>query len=509
MFLRFKRENSKLRKQLKVQAKQLKVQAKQLKEQAEQIKEQAEQIKEQAEQLKAQAIIIDELKAQITELISKLAKNSNNSHKPPTSDNLSDRKQDKKIKKTKGKKSSGGQKNHKGVTLKISSEVDEKIVYSPEVCDICGDSLIKEPIESINEKFRQEVDIAIKKLIKNHHIAYKICPKCKVKIKGQYPIGINSAVQYSNNVQVISAYMSVFQMIPSKRLKGTFKDLFKLVISEGSIYNWNTKVASKVKKSVEIIKQNLLDSDLIHIDETGCYIEDARYWAYVFSNELFTFLDFNKGRSKKALNEIGFLPEYNGKIVTDYYSMYQTYSDNIENYFCNAHLLRDLTFIEEIEKREWAKKMKTILLEIKNLSENQTLLYPFQRYILSKRYDIIIENGLKEEEPYLEKLVQSKSKQGRKKQTKSKNILDRMKKQKRGILGFAYYLNVPFTNNLAERDLRFLKVKQKISNLFRSKIAAKEYFQIASFISTAKKQNLPVWESLYKVMMDQEIIFMN
>ena len=84
-----------------------------------------------------------------------------------------------------------------------------------------------------------------------------------------------------------------------------------------------------------------------------------------------------------------------------------------------------------------------------------------------------------------------------------------MKKQKRGILGFAYYLNVPFTNNLAERDLRFLKVKQKISNLFRSKIAAKEYFQIASFISTAKKQNLPVWESLYKVMMDQEIIFMN
>ena len=495
MFLLLRRENSKLKKQLKVQEEQLKVQA--------------EQLKVQEEQLKVQAIIIEELKEQITELTAKLAKNSNNSHKPPTSDNLSDRKQGKKNKKTKGKKSSGGQKDHKGVTLQISSEVDEKIIHSPEACDICGESLTKESIESVNEKFRQEVDLAIKKVIRNHHIAYKICPKCKVKIKGQYPVGINSAVQYSNNIQVISAYLSIFQMIPSNRLIGTFEDIFSLKLSEGSIYNWNKKVASKVKKTVDVIKQNLLKSDILHVDETGCYIEDARYWAYVFSNQSFTFLDFNKGRSKKALNEIGFLSQYKGDLMSDYYSMYQTYSNYIENYFCNAHLLRDLRFIEEVEKRDWAKKMKILLLEIKNLSENQTLLYPFKRYLLSKKYDIIIENGLKEEEPYLKKLVQSKSKQGRKKQTKSKNILDRMKKQKRGILGFAYYLNVPFTNNLAERDLRFLKVKQKISNLFRSKIAAKEYFQIASFISTMRKQNLPVLESLYKVMMDKEVVFMN
>jgi len=481
MFLQLRRENSKLKKQLKVQA----------------------------EQLKAQEIIINELKIQITDLTSKLAKNSNNSHKPPTSDNLSDRKQGKKNKNTKGKKSSGGQKDHKGVTLQISSEVDEKIIHSPEACDICGESLIKESIESTNEKFRQEVDIAIEKLIRNHHIAYKICPKCKVKIKGQYPVGINSAVQYSNNIKVISAYLSIFQMIPSNRLTGTFEDIFSLKLSEGSIYNWNKKVASKVKETVDVIKQNLLKGDILHVDETGCYIEDARYWAYVFSNQFFTFLDFNKGRSKKALNEIGFLSQYKGDVMSDYYSMYQTYSNYIENYFCNAHLLRDLRFIEEVEKRDWAEKMKILLLEIKNLSENQTLLFPFQRYLLSKKYDILIEDGLKEEEPYLKKIIQSKSKQGRKKQTKSKNILDRMKKQKRGILGFAYYLNVPFTNNLAERDLRFLKVKQKISNLFRSKIAAKEYFQIASFISTMKKQNLPVWESLYKVMMDKEIVFMN
>jgi transposase len=258
-----------------------------------------------------------------------------------------------------------------------------------------------------------------------------------------------------------------------------------------------------------------LKSDLIHADETGLYCENGRYWCFVFSNTKFTYLDINKSRSKKALDEIGILNNYTGNLETDFYAMYRKYPD-IKNYFCNAHLLRELTFIHEIEGKYWGKRFMNTLLKLKSLDRTQNNFISQRDDLISSlktiiKYNLEIETRLQEEnlrnleEERVKKRL--KKKIGKKAQTPANNLLNRLNKYLDGYLGFTYNIVIPFTNNQGERDLRFIKVQQKISGTFRTLNGAKNFLKRASLISTFKKQKLNVLESLQDLLLGKTIAF--
>ena len=249
----------------------------------------------------------------------------------------------------------------------------------------------------------------------------------------------------------------------------------------------------------------LQESNLMHADETGLYCNGKLHYAYVFSNKNLSYFNINKSRSKKALDEIELLDNFNGNLVTDFYAMYRKYP-NITNYFCNAHLLRELTFIHEIDGKYWAKDLMDILLKLKNLNRNDKNFHSErERYI--KLFDKIIKDNLKKETELQKNNKGSKEKKSKGKvaQTKSKNLLDRLKEYKDGYLGFVLKDNIPFTNNQAERDFRFIKVQQKISGTFRSFEGAENFLKISSIISTIKKQNLNVLTTLNNILLSKDI----
>ncbi len=474
-------------------------QAKVIEEQAKTIEKQAVIIKEQAKRIEALEFEVKSLKAQ-------LSKNSNNSSIPPSKNKFGTRHRNNNKKDSKNNKKVGGQEGHKGKNLQISDEVTEKKVHLPDNCEKCGEPLKDVDIKELREKFRQEVELKIQKIIINHYLGEKICPKCGFKNIGKYPSNIKSSVQYGDIVKSFASYLSSAQLIPYARLAKTFSDLFIINLSAGSLFNFNKLMADKSKPVLEDVKTNLQNSNVIHVDETGFKVENHRSWCFVFSNEFFTFLDFNKGRSYDALREIGILNDYNGNIITDFWPIYRKF-ENITNSFCNAHLLRELAFVSEIEKRTWADEISNILSTLNNMSKDKSSLYIIKRYLLIRKFDKIIKNALISEIPFLEKIP--KPNRGRKKQTASKNLLDRLQKYKDGYLRFAFDNNIPFTNNQAERDFRFIKAQQKISGTFRTTEGAKNFLQISSLISTFKKQNIPVLEALKDMLQDKKIVFEN
>jgi len=452
-----------------------------------------------------------ELKAEIKKLKGENSKDSNNSSKPPSSNKFGSRHRNNK---KKSNRKVGGQAKHKGNNLNRSETSDADIIHSPDYCINCGIDLSKTDLSGYQEKYRQEIDIVVQKYIKNHHLGYKVCPKCGKVIYGKYPSHIKSNLQYGTTLRSFSSYLSTVQLIPYHRLSKLFDDLFNIPLSSASIYNFNTKVSNNIENTLEDIKSNILRSDLIHADETGLYCNNKRYWGYVFSNKSFTYLDFNKSRSKNALDEFGILNKYTGKLMTDFYAMYRKYP-NIDNYFCNAHLMRELTFLHEIDGKYWAKRFFNILLSLKNLDrkaknykkEKKHLIYLLKSIIktnLSIETRLHEENVKKIEEERLKKDL--KKRRGKFAQTNAKNLLDRLNENLEGYLGFAHNINIPFTNNLAERDFRFIKIQQNISGTFRTEEGVSNFLRIASVISTLKKQNLNILESLKTILLGKKLI---
>jgi len=423
------------------------------------------------------------LRLEISELKSKLNSNSQNSSKPPSSDGY--KKKPAFPKKKKGKQ--GGQIGHKGKTLHQVENPDKTVVCKPESCD-CGHAFSEGEMK-LSEK-RQVFDLPKPKLeVTEYQISKAICPLCGKSHKGVTPENVNAPVQYGNRVKAYAVLLNVHFKLPFKKIQLLFGDLFDYSINESTVYSASHQCYKKLEKTEEIIKSKISENNVVHADETGLRVKGKLHWLHTASSLLFTYLFVHEKRGGKALtSEKSILDKITNWLVHDCWSSYFSF-EKLKHAICGAHILRELEGLIENGQSKWSKVFKTFLMSVYEMPFDERVK---QRQHIESRYNIICDIGEKSEPPP----KKTPGKRGRYKRTKGRNLVERLIRERDGVLAFAFNKEVPFTNNLAERDIRPAKIKQKISNCFRTFTGAEIYARIEGFVSTARKHNCNVFSEL-------------
>ena len=422
------------------------------------------------------------LRAENTELRSRLNLNSINSSKPPSTDGY--KKKPAFPRKKNGKK--GGKKGHTGKTLLQVEKPDIIIEHKPDECS-CGCQLTATPAYLVEK--RQVFDLPEPRLeVTEHQLFETVCPHCQKVNRAQSPQGVNSPVQYGNGVKALTTLLFVCFKLPFKKIRLLFDDLFGYPINESTIYTSNRDCYNKLEATEKIIQEKIINSAVANADETGLRVAGVLHWLHSISTNLFTYLFVHQKRGKKALeSEQSIISHFFGWLVHDCWSSYFNFT-HLKHAVCNAHIVREFQALIETDIK-WAGTFKTLLLNIYQMPFEQRLA---QQKHLEARYDKICKIADSIEPPP----KKPPGKKGKTKRTKGRNLLERMIKHKSAVLAFAFNEHVPFTNNLAERDVRPAKVKQKISGCFRTKEGADTYARIEGYISSARKNQLNIFKEL-------------
>jgi transposase len=446
--------------------------------------------------LQEQGACIAKLEKRIEELANKLAKNSRNSSKPPSSDGYD--KPNPKSQRQKSGRSSGGQPGHKGSTLKQVSHPNKIEEHKVMICTYCGVDLSTQI--SNDEEVRQVFDLpAVEIVVTEHRAQIKHCPCCEKRTRASFPAGVTQSVQYGARLQATTTYLNQYQLLPYKRLQELLSDLFDVNLSQGTLYNILKRGHQHLTTFENEARTILQQSNVVHFDESGVRVKKDRYWLHVASTNDLTYYHINPRRGQTAMDEMDVLPDYQGVAVHDHWASYYRY--DCQHVLCNAHHLRELTFAEEEHQQQWAAKLKACLLGAKKevdeaIKAGCSSLDSARVSYHKQRYNRVLRAGLAEI-PVLPK--DENKKRGKVKQHKVKNLHDRLTNHKKEVLAFIGDFSLPFDNNLAERDVRMVKVKQKISGCFRSEKGAHVFSRIRGYISSVRKQKHNAFQALNDV----------
>ena len=431
---------------------------------------------------------VTHLKERNQELESQQKKDSHNSSKPPSTDGF------KRVTKSQRKKSgrpSGGQKNHKGTTLQRVENPNYTIKHSIDKQCPCGASLDHVKLLAIEK--RQVFDMPTVTIqVTEHQSEIKACPCCGTINTAAFPDAITKATQYGDTVKSKAVYFMHSQLIPLQRTKELFKEIFNCPISEGTLFNWNKEIHAALEEPEQKIIELLLQSPTINADESGISCLGTLHWLHVASTRLLTYYTIHPRRGSDAMD---LFSKYNGTIEHDFWKSY--FNFNCNHGMCNSHLIRELIFVHEQFHQKWAQDLIRLLLRIEKSVERakqlgRESLITRVLHLYQMQYDKIVRRGLK----INPRVLGPPHKRGRKKQTKQKNLVDRLRDYAPEVLAFMYNFDVPFTNNQAEQDIRMIKVKEKISGTFRSTLGSKIFCRVRGYISTARKNGISAFEAI-------------
>ncbi|WP_430883388.1 IS66 family transposase [Fusibacter sp. JL216-2] len=477
------------------------------------INNQTDTINNQTDTINNQTDIINSLIATNAEqaetiktLKESLNKNSNNSSKPPSSDGLKKPKP-KSLRKPSGK-SAGAQKGHKGNGLKLMKTPDETVQHFPKECNNCP---FKKQCDACQvSETRYNIDIIIDTKVTAHQVMTCECSyRNNEVISGVFPESIKGRVQYGDNLKALAVTLNTAGMVGIKRTHDILSAVFNLPISTGTIHSMVTNVSEKLEDTVNLIRDKVKSLDLAHFDETGLRVDKKLHWVHNASNTHFTYLTVEEKRGSIGMDSSGILPEFKGIAIHDFWKPYFTYK-NVDHGICNAHLLRELTgVIENYPEQIWAENMINLLLEMKNLkdtlkNDGYTTLSEYQLKYFNSKYDAIVEEAIKAN-PIPDK---PKGKRGRHKKGKIRALIERFASHKGEVCLFINDFNVPFDNNQAERDVRMIKVKQKVSGTFRTKEGADTFVRIMSYLGTMAKHGINSYTAIKSALKGQSMDFL-
>ncbi|MGG5737455.1 IS66 family transposase [Bacillus cereus group sp. IBL03679] len=354
------------------------------------------------------------------------------------------------------------------------------------------------------EKKRQVFDVPSTKIeVTQYEAERKVCSHCLSFEEGQFSPHVTKSVQYGPRIQALVVYLINYQMISYSRTAAYIRDQFGHTISEGTLVHMNRTFGKRLNIFEEKAKTHLLQSRIVHFDETGVRVNRKLQWIHTMSTKEINLQVTHAKRGREAMNEIGVLPTFSGIAVHDGLAAYSGY-EQCQHVLCNAHLLRDLQGIYEQTAEKWAKDMKELLVDAKQVKEQKEgKLSLWDLLEIEYRYEAILQDGAQCHPHSIEKSTSKK----RSKQSPSQNLLDRFARDKDAILGFLTHADIPFDNNEAERDIRMAKVKQKVSGTFRTEEGARIFCLTRSFIQTAQKQGKPVFHTLEQFIREGSMDF--
>lgn len=454
------------------------------------------------EQLAQREEQIEQLMQRITALEERLEKNSRNSSLPPSSDRFV--RQPKSLRKKSGKKA-GGQPGHPGTSLIWNEAPDEVLVHQVTHCQHCHADL--QGIAAVQIERRQVVDVPKPRvLVQQHQAEQKVCPHCGLPTLASFPAEIRAPVQYGSGIGAIAVYLVQQQLLPWERACEVLSDLLGIEMSQGTLATLIERCAQHLAPVEEQLKTALISASVLHQDETGLYVKGSRRWLHVACTPALTHYAVHAKRGREALDAIGILPAFRGTSVHDGFSSYFLY-ENCSHALCNVHHLRELTFIEEEYKQQWAAEMKGLLLLMKERVEQarsggESRLDPLSRLALQGEYDRLLQEGWRINAP----APRAGPSKGSRKRHPAYNLLNRLQKGREFVLAFLQDFAVPFDNNQAERDVRMVKVQQKVSGSFRSEAGVSAFCRIRSYLSTLRKQGMHLLSALEATLRGQPVL---
>jgi transposase len=453
------------------------------------LKAQIERLQAESSQLHGDNFRLGRRNAELEALV---AKDSHNSSRPPSTDPPW-AKRTRSLRRPSGR-SPGGQTGHQGSTLRLSSRPNRVVEHRPHQCRHCHSSLAAaEVVRHLRQQVFEVVPAKLK--VTEHRLALLRCGQCGQTTQGEFSGAVRSGVQYGSGVKARVLYLQQYQLLPYQRTSEAMRDLFGCRLSAGTVANIVSECADALVETELKIKQKLRRSSVIHSDETGLRINKGLRYVHVASTSHLTHYGAASHRGQTAMDEIDVLPGYRGTCVHDGWLSYKYYT-RCRHALCGVHLLRELTYFEElsVETKAWATALKGLLLEMKGVvervrEEEGQRLVEDELSALTKRYDHLVAEGQQAQPPA--ELPEQVRKQAR-------NLLLRLERRKEEVLLFLRDFTVPFDNNQAERDLRMVKLQQKTSGCFRSEEGARRFCRIRSYVSTMRKQGKGVLHALDK-----------
>jgi len=440
------------------------------------------------------------LEKRLEDLENRLKQNSSNSSRPPSSDAV------RRVppKKAPSGKPKGGQPGHRGHTLEMVSVPDLVVEHAPGHCAACGVDLSGgEVLATVRRQIFELPPIQVE--VTEHRALEKRCAFCGAHTWGTFPEQIQAPVQYGPRLKALVLYLNTYQLLPYERIGQLISDVTGQAISAGTLAQIVGQAS--VWTPCQEIKQEVVQSAVVHADETGMYVAGKLFWMHVASTAEQTLYGMTKKRGKAGMDALDVLPHVRGTMVHDGLSGYQQY-ESCRHALCNAHHLRELAALEE-QGIQWAKRMGKLLLQMKQAVDRARARgagRPREEVIASflARYEREVARAWKDIGPAPKEMVRRPMKDGSveihfrevRKKSPSYNLLVRLDKRRDQVLRFLEQAWVPFDNNQAERDLRMTKLKQKISGCFRSEAGAEAFCRLRSYVSTMRKQGKNVLAAL-------------
>lgn len=433
-------------------------------------------------------MVVDGLQRKVQELEDRLNQNSRNSHKPPSLDGL---RKPALPPKNKGKR--GGQTGHQGKSLKMADQADEIIELKPVVCVACKQDLGPN-VEAVMESRRQVFELPPTRLYVREYQRFSCaCPRCGQLSRADFPKGVSAPVQYGPRVKALVTLLHQSGCLSVSKIQSLFEDLFSAPLNEATIQECQRSAYQRLEPEEAYIEQQLLQSQRIHADESGIRCARHLFWLHELGNERFTHQFVHQRRGMEAhQDKQSVLLRFQGWVVHDCWMPYFKLEQG-QHALCNAHLLRELNALKE-QKRKWAAHFHAFLLDLyEKTDQGRSQLPESQQRSAIRKYNRLLKAG------YAEEPSPQKSIRGRPKKSKGLNLLERLDMHWQAVLAFAWHKNVPFTNNLAERDIRPAKSKLKVAGCFRTLDGAKAYARIHSFISTVRKHQYNAFNELVNI----------